>query len=80
MAVHSQGRAILVVTWVLGTIATIAFTGRVYTRFFFIRQASWDDYTMILTWVCTSSVRLVYQRILLSHGLHRQLKVSADID
>jgi hypothetical protein len=51
MAGGSQGTTILVVTWVLATLATVAFSARVYTRFFYIHQGGWDDWAMILTWV-----------------------------
>lgn len=51
MSDYDQRHAILSVTWVLGTIATISFEARVYTRFLLQATHGWDDYTMIIAWV-----------------------------
>lgn len=46
-----DAKTILSVTWVLGSIATISFGTRMYTRFMFQKQYGWDDYFIILSWV-----------------------------
>lgn len=48
---YDQRDAILSVTWVLASIATLSFAARLYTRFIFQGQHGWDDYTMVFTWV-----------------------------
>jgi hypothetical protein len=51
MASNPEGRTNLAVTWSLGSLATLTFAARIYTRFVFQRNAGWDDYTIILSWV-----------------------------
>ena len=53
---NPEGKTNLSVTWVLGSIATISFCARMYTRFIYQRSAGWDDYTMILCYVGWKSV------------------------
>lgn len=40
---YDQRDAILSVTWVLASIATLSFAARLYTRFIFQGQHGWDD-------------------------------------
>jgi len=47
---NQNGETLNAVMWVLGSLATITFLLRMYTRFILIRQPGWDDYTMIFCW------------------------------
>jgi hypothetical protein len=70
MTAQSLSTSILVVTWVLGSIATLSFVARSYTRFIHLRQPGWDDFFMIITWVrfiCS----FLYQTLILRKSIRQ---------
>jgi hypothetical protein len=53
-AVQDRGTAVLGVTIALLVVSTIFVTLRLISRAWIVRKVSWDDWFIVLAWVCIS--------------------------
>lgn len=50
--IPNQAPALLAVIWSLGGLSTIVMVLRLYTRMRIVARVAWDDYLMVVSWVC----------------------------
>jgi hypothetical protein len=62
MDVEDQGTEIVVSIWVLQTLATVFLALRIGCKIHSRRSLWWDDYILVLSWVCAFELRFLTSR------------------
>lgn len=52
----SRGTPVLVVTAIMMVLATLFVLLRMISKFGIVRRIAWDDYFMIIAWVCIANM------------------------